>query len=444
MLVILLLVAFGYGIGVMCRVILTRNYSTDLGVYLAAATAVRNHGDLYQASYDFDHYMYPPLFAVLLAPITPAPPEIGARVSVAFAVTTALWYVVSLICLALAVQALSTTLMRACFGPKPPMQPEWNALWSLRLLPVVFCLHCLGRELQLGQVDIFLLALLAMTIACAAAGRSYQAGLWHAAAICLKVMPLTLLLFPLWRRAWRWFLTCLGGMVLGLIVLPVLLLGYQGALKSSESYYRLLVLPAITGRITDHTRDTELFNQNAVHNYSLVGVMHNVENLAWERDDRRLTASDRNRHAAAALGFALILLTLLASSTRREISALATVLCLSLLSVLMAILSPVCQCYYFVLLIPLMMAVIAADLRRSGRGFPGRWVFAACAAYLVTQAVSSFCPLLRDAGIVLVAVLTLWLVGLKFLGEEALPVSPNPVRFPWPEGERVNVESRAE
>ncbi|HEV2696299.1 MAG TPA: glycosyltransferase family 87 protein, partial [Verrucomicrobiae bacterium] len=312
-------------------------------------------------------------------------------------------------------------LARTLSPPEPaaakPAALTWRPIWTLRLLPIALCLHCLGRELQLGQVDIFLLALLAVMTACAAEGRSGQAGLWHAVAICLKVMPVILLVYPLWRRDWRWLLTCAGGMVIGLVLIPMLIVGPHKALKYTLAYNHKLVLPAITGNVTDHARDGEWFYQNAVHNYSIMGVLHNLENITLARDDRPLTVSVQDRNVAAFLGVLLLVVTLLASGFRRQVSRPTTILSLSMLTAVMLITSPVCQSYYFVLLIPLFMAVIAADLRQSGARFPRRSTLAVCVAYPAAQAISSFSPFLRDSGIVLAAVLALWLLALKTLNE---------------------------
>ena len=417
-LVVLLVAGLVYGVCVLCRATLTSNHNTDLGVYLAAAQAVRDNGDLYRATYNQNHYMYPPLFALLLAHIVPAPPQPKVPVSAGFVVIVGVWYVVSLLALTVAVRALSKTLSRTWPDNPPSLPVKWTAVWTLRLLPIVICLHSMGRELQLGQVDLFVLALLALTMVAAAEGKSYQAGLWLAAAICLKVMPAMLLIYPVWRRDWRWLLSCAGGIALGLVVIPVLTFGYDGAMKYTQEYANVLLLPAATGKVTDHSRDVELLNQNAVHNYSLLGVMHNLENLSQAREDRPKIASPRNRWVALALGLLLTLLTLLASGFRRQVSRLATVLCLSMLIVMMLITSPVCQSYYFILLIPLIMAVVAADLQRFGTVFPKLCILGVCAAYLVAQAVSSFSPLLRDGGLVLASVLALWLTALMALGQE--------------------------
>src|SRR5262245_21599731 len=53
---------------------LSSNRKTDLGVYLRAAWAVRTGADLYRVTCDNGwHYVYPPAFAVVMAPLADAP-----------------------------------------------------------------------------------------------------------------------------------------------------------------------------------------------------------------------------------------------------------------------------------------------------------------------------------------------------------------------------------
>lgn len=413
---LLLLAALVWGVCVVCRATLSANRSTDLGVYLAAAQAVREHTDVYRATYNDNHYQYPPLFALLLSHVVPAPPQRGMPVSAAFAITAGLWYLLSLLALGVSVWVLAKALAQN----RPSTGPSLAArsLWTLRLLPIVVCLHCLGRELQLGQVDLFSLAFVSFTIAAAAEGRSGQAGLWLAAAICLKGMPLLLLVYPLWRRDWRWLLSCAGGLALGLAVIPMVVFGYAETSKLTREYADVLILPVLTGQAKDHSRDAEMLNQNAVHNYSLLGVLHNLSHLSEARADRPKTASAFHRRMAAVLGVLLTLLTLLASGTARQVSRSATVLCLALLSLLMLIANPVCQSYALVLLIPAIVAVSAADIYRFGNAFPRPVVLGVLAAFVIAQALSSFSPLLRDSGLVLATVLALWVIAILALAQE--------------------------
>ena len=415
----LLLLALIYGFIVECRATMTKKHNTDLGVYLAAAQAIRENGDVYTTRYNRDHYMYPPFLAILLTHIVPAPDRPGQPTSEAFAITVNLWYDLSVLALAGAIFFLAKTLSSNAPESLTSASENWRPVWTLRLLPVILCLHCLGRELQLGQIDLFLLFLVVMTMTAAAQGRSYQAGLWNAAAICLKVMPVLFLLFPLWRRDWRWLLSCLGGMVIGLVILPLALLGFDKTVKYTREYEADMVLPAINGKIVDHSRDGEMLNQNAVHNYSILGVMHNLEYISQPRDERPKQASVFNRHLALAVGVILSVLTLTATGFRRRISPTATIDCLAMLTAVMIIGSPVCQSYYFVLLIPLFMAVTFAGLKHSGSNLPSLGIIAVCIAYPIAQVMASISPLLRDCGLVLATVLLLWGMAYRFLRREA-------------------------
>jgi len=430
-LVALLVGALILGSLVEIRATCTGKHNTDLGVYLAAAQAVRDHADIYTVTYNFDHYMYPPFLAILLAPVVPAPEPFGPPSALPFATTVSLWYLLSLLALIASVWVLARTLMPILPQGALPPGPAESAVWVLRLLPIFICVHCLGRELQLGQVDLFVLALLALMIASASKGRSTQAGLWHGVAICLKVMPLVLLVYPLWRRDWRWLASASAGMVLGLVVLPLVTLGYDQSAKYAQEYVRYMVMPAVAGKVTDHSRDAEMLDQDGVHNYSILGVLHNLTNLSMPRHERPKRASDFNRHVATVMQFTLIGLTLFASGFRRRVSRLNLVLCIALLMTVMIITAPVCQSYYFVLLIPLYMALIGDDLRRSGKNFPGIGMMLVCLAYPVAQALASFSSLLRDCGLVLAAVLMLWLAGILALRRSAgEPMADNAADFP--------------
>ena len=51
---------------------------TDIGPYLRAAWAVRTGGDIYAITATTDdrgwHYLYPPLFAIIMSPFAAPPP----------------------------------------------------------------------------------------------------------------------------------------------------------------------------------------------------------------------------------------------------------------------------------------------------------------------------------------------------------------------------------
>src|SRR5262249_60025148 len=98
---------------------LDRSY-TDLGVYLTAAWAVRNGDDLYSVT-DTNgwHYVYPPLFAILMTPLAHPPADQVPPAAASFAVCVVLWYAFSVLCLCLAVHALAGVLERVSGRDEP-------------------------------------------------------------------------------------------------------------------------------------------------------------------------------------------------------------------------------------------------------------------------------------------------------------------------------------
>src|SRR5437660_1417540 len=88
--------------------------------------------------------------------------------------------------------------------PSPDRLSRWRAL---RVGPLLACLTPVFATLVRGQVNLFVLAPLCFAAAALLRGRSWRGGAWLALAVCLKVFPAFLLLYPLWRRDWR----CLGG-----------------------------------------------------------------------------------------------------------------------------------------------------------------------------------------------------------------------------------------
>ena len=82
----------------------------DLDVYLRAAWAVREHPDQIYDIMDDNawHYNYPPLFAILMTPLADPPFAADRAGMPPFAVSVAIFYVISLLVIALAVHILAS------------------------------------------------------------------------------------------------------------------------------------------------------------------------------------------------------------------------------------------------------------------------------------------------------------------------------------------------
>jgi alpha-1,2-mannosyltransferase len=420
-------VAFGVNVEVRSDFLNTRR--TDFDVYLRAAWAMRTGHDPYTITDNRGwHYLYPPLFAIALIPLADPPPGQSRAGMMPFGVAVAIWYVLNLILVGWAVNHLAAAMERAVaarYGGIPP--PGSRSWWALRILPMVICLPPIGVALERGQADLLLLAMLVGFIVAVMARRSLAAGMWLAAAICLKVIPLYLLIYPLWRRDWRMIAACALGVVIGIGIIPAALLGPAKAIRYTREWNHVLIAPAMfAGK--DRSRARELLDINATDNQSFVALIHR-----WRNFDETLTIARRLRSrplepwakpAHWCIAIVLTALTLLAASGRRAAAApIHEELLVSCLMVLMVLSSPVSHLHYFSLLVPLAMGLMVAG--RGAGVYPGRkwaWLFAAVIA-------SGALPLLpglgalRDLGMASFGALALWSAGLLTMRRSAAEIS---------------------
>jgi hypothetical protein len=434
----------------------------DLGCYLRAGYAVRRGGDhLYDYVCDNGwHYNYPPLFGILMAPLadpptrdvsaagagalgllgtpggagpllaasalaanpTPLEPDLPPAVPYfPYAVSVAVFYLFSLLCLAAAVHALASALERSSRWPVvrdgPAGTRRW---WGLRIWPVLICLPPVGHTLVRGQANLLLLALICGLIAAVMHGRRFRAGLYLAGAICLKIFPAYLLLVPLWRRDGRCLAGCAAGLFVGLALVPALCFGPARAVRSYEELGQVLLGPAL--RVGgDQTRAKELIEVTATDSQSFLATLHNTLHL--DRGRRPNEASPLVRRAHLALVVLFTLLTL-AAARRGPTSGPNVTFLVGALTVIMVLASPVCHTHYFTLSLPLVMGLLARECERRGRTEVGWGVVALFALQVVGNVLPLFpvFEVLKDAGLAMYTALALWLaacVALWRRSEEA-------------------------
>lgn len=401
-----------FGVAVEVRSAFLSRRMGDLGVYLRAGWAVRVGADLYSVTDDNEwHYNYPPLFAILMAPLADPPKGSALPRAVPYAASVAIFYALNVMLLFAGVHALASALEStpalASAGEVVRFGRRW---WMLRILPVLVCLPPIGHTLMRGQANIILLALVCAFAAALLYGCRHLAGWFLAGAICLKIFPAYLLLYPLWRRDLRCLAGCTLGLVAGLIVVPVVVMGPKGTADCYRSLARGLVLPAL-GRGGDHVRDDELIKATRNDSQSIECVIHKTIHL--DAATRPEEVSSFARRASRVTGVVLTLLTLVAAGWRRDAPGPLTCLFAGALSFLMMALSPVCHTHYFALSVPLVMGLLAADRARHQKATPG----VVTAVLLLFYLAGNLLPLLpqleilKDTGAALYAGLGLWLAG---------------------------------
>lgn len=417
-----------YGAHVERRSVYLQRRMTDLGVYLRAAWAVRTGADPYAVT-DTNgfHYVYPPLFAVLLTPFAEGPPgpERGAP---RFAVSVALWYAVSVLCLLWAVHWLAGALERA--GPAR-RTGGWR-WWALRLLPVVACLPTVLGTLVHGQVNLLMLALVCGMAGALLRGRRLLAGLFLGGAVCLKVFPAFLLLHALRRRDGRCVLGCVLGVAVGVGLIPGVVFGPARALELHRRFAEVVLWPGL-GIGSDRSRAAELTEITSTDTQALVAVIHNTLHPA--RETRPHQPSPLVRGLALLGCAALTGLTVGGSPRRGRQPELVELFALGQLVVVMLLLCPVCHLSYFCLTLPLVMAVVEAEwipaklaVAAHDGDAPGtartvRLMKLGFVAYVAAHTLPHVprLELLRDLGLAAYAGMMLWVGGLvivRRLGRE--------------------------
>jgi hypothetical protein len=383
---------------------------TDLGVYLRVGWAVRSGEDMYDVIDDNGwHYQYPPLFAILMAPLADPPAGVDRTGFLPYAASVAIWYVFSVLCLVLSVHWLASALEEAMARPgHRPVPRGCRRWWALRVVPMVSCIVPIGHTLMRGQVNLLLMVSLCAMTAALLRGQSWRAGLWLAGAICLKVIPGFLLLIPVWRRDARCLAGCALGLVVGLLMIPATVFGLPRTMSYYREYDEKLLRPAM-GTGTDQSRARELIEMTANDSQSIMSVIHNT--LYPDRLKRPAKADYEVRWAHHLLGAFLTGVTVLAAGWGRAGGGTRLVLFMGALVINMLLLSPVCHLHYFCLAVPLVMGLMQSIWERdvgSGRGFLLLLGFNVVADSLPHfQGLEPF----RDMGCAMYAALLLWGAG---------------------------------
>jgi alpha-1,2-mannosyltransferase len=399
---------------------LKRRY-TDLAVFLRAAWAVQTGRDIYSTIEERGlHFHYPPLLAILLAPLADPPIGSGEPGYVPFAVSVALWYCLSVGCIAFGAHRLASALeARAAEWGRPPPARWSRSWWALRVIPCVACLPATAHGLSLGQVTPLLLLLCCSTAAALLRRRSFEAGAWLAGAICLKLIPFFLLFYPLWRRDRRMLVGCVAGVLLGGVAVPAAVLGPARAASYYREWVEALVLPGL-GLAEGSDRAEELLNVTATQSQSPLGVMHHTLHAGDPHPPVEPAPGVRLAHWT--IGGGLTLLTLAAAGRRGGArDGTAEVLLFGALIADMLLLSPVCHQHYLTLLVPLAMGLLAAAgsaPRPLLRPRTAQWLLAANAVASLAPFIPG-CKVLHFLGLAMYAELALLLTAAIALRRNA-------------------------
>ncbi len=177
--------------------------------------------------YERYNYPNPPIMALLLRPLADLPPLAGALC----------WFYLKAGMALLAFAAV----FRVVEEPGRPFPP-----WA-RALTVLLILRTVHGDLTHGNVNLFILFLVAAALFAFHHGRDVAAGVLLALAIACKVTPALFVAYFLWKRAWRVLAGCALGLVLFLLVVPGCVLGWEQNLELLGTWVERMVTPYVVG-----------------------------------------------------------------------------------------------------------------------------------------------------------------------------------------------------
>jgi hypothetical protein len=130
--------------------------------------------------------------------------------------------------------------------------------WA-QALTVLLSLRAIVGDLSHGNVNLFILFLVAGALYAFQRGRDLTAGLTLALAIACKVTPALFVPYLLWKRAWKALCGCLAGLLLFFILVPGGFLGNERNWELLSSWAGQMITPfVVQGTVTSEHANQSL------------------------------------------------------------------------------------------------------------------------------------------------------------------------------------------
>jgi hypothetical protein len=307
----------------------------DYPLWYWAGQQVLHGGDLYPSESGTFYFIYPPLSAVLLAI-----PSWFGKIPLYLClciINMIAWWVTLLYCHAMA-------------------GSDRTPGWLIFALPGVVTITFVFDMFDLGQPNLVLLALMLHGFWTMQHARPWTAGCMFALATALKVFPLAVFPYLIWRRQWTAVASMLVFLGVFLFVFPAPVRGFQHNFAELKTWYQGMV--ASSSEKGFGQRDQQ--NWSWV-NQSLIAMTHRLTRpVNYNQDDptkpvRTMNLVDISFKAAnylvvvislvIGLGYVAVLPKSWQRTERSDAEELGILFCL------MTIASPLARQYYFVWLI---------------------------------------------------------------------------------------------
>ncbi|SRR6266404_2052758 len=310
-------------------------YGNDFNVYYHAAREVMAGGDPYQHSLgDWTPYIYPPLLAELIVPLTLLPLPVAAY----------LWFLIN----AASIVAAAWTSAMLANGNKEPDSPTtaWRA--ALAGCAVVLVLRFVLDALNLGQVNAVVAALAVAHVYLYARDRKVLSAMALVLAVSIKLTPALLLLYHIAKLRLKFAVAC-AALLVAVTALSFLPFGPRGTVAFQTFWNRTV-------------KNEQGYDFAYSGNQSLRGAIARVAGQSNESTPSREGESRRPGDAATLL-ISIVLLALAvfaAVRSRSELAAAAPFFCC------LVLLSPLSwKAHYVILILPAAHLLFRA--KTSGR-----------------------------------------------------------------------------
>jgi len=222
----------------------------------------------------------------------------------------------------------------------------------------------------------------------------------------------------------------IAGLVFFLMVLPAAVCGPAKTVELYRTWVRVLIQPAMGGG-TDKSRRGELTGMNSTDNQSLLAAIHNWRYQDIPKGKRPKEASAAARGVAYGVGMLLLGVLLWSSARRRgESSPMQMILSLSGYVALWLIVSPVVHNFYYLLMLPLVTALLYEGGVLTGSK-PNWKLLGPVVVFMAIDLIvrlPSIGGWLRDRGAPLMSLLILLGAGIVLLVKERRMVTvPEPI-----------------
>jgi hypothetical protein len=348
----------------------------DYPLWFWAGQQVLQGGDLYPHDLNghFD-FLYPPLSAILLA--VPA-----------FFGKIPLYLCLSL--LNVAAWWMTAQLSNAMTGDGEALNPWLAALPSVVTISFIFDMF------DLGQPNLVLLALMLLGFWLLQHGRPWSSGSLFAIATAIKVFPVAVFPYLVWRRQWASVASMAIFLVVFLLLVPAPVRGFQHNLSELKTWYQGMVASSSEQGFGQRN------DQNwSWMNQSLISLTHRLTRpVDYNQDNPNKTPGYMNLldldfktanwvvvgiSFLIGLGFIAVMPPARRRTPRSDAEELGILFCL------MTVASPLARQYYFMwLFFPLTVLIhrAACDSRAAVR--KATWIVLAISGFLVCLSLPIF------------------------------------------------------